>query len=48
MDHVIDSLWKWIDVFKDNKPEDIDHKAIECMEKAIKELYKYYHMEEEK
>lgn len=46
MDHVIDSLRRWIDVFEDNKPEDIDHKAIECIEKAIKELHKYYRSEE--
>jgi len=42
MDHVIDSLRRWIDVFEDNKPEDVDAKAIECIENAIKELNKYY------
>jgi len=42
MDHVIDSLREWIRVFENNKPEDIDHKAIECIENAIKELNKYY------
>lgn len=42
MDHVIDSLRRWIHVFEDNKPEDIDEKAIECIKNAIKELDKYY------
>ena len=42
MEHVIDSLREWIRVFEE-RPEDAkDPKAIECIEKAIKELNKYY------
>lgn len=42
MDHVINSLREWIEVFKE-MPEDYkDKKAIECIENAIKELNKYY------
>lgn len=40
MDHVIDSLRRWIDIFKDSEPD--DKKAIECIENAIEELHKYY------
>ena len=42
MDHVIDSLRRWILVFEE-RPEDAkDPKAIECIQNAIKELNKYY------
>lgn len=39
---MIDSLLCWIDVFEDNKQEDIDKKAVECIENVIEELQKYY------
>ena len=40
MDHVIESLRRWLDVFKESEPE--NDRAHKCIEKAIKELQKYY------
>lgn len=44
MDHVIDSLKNWLAIYKADEPKDIDYKAIECIEKALDELYKYYNI----
>jgi len=38
VDHVIEDLKKWISVYEEVK----DSEAIECIEKAIGELQKYY------
>ena len=40
MDHVINSLQQWLDIYKDSEPE--NKKAHECIENAIAELQKYY------
>lgn len=40
MDHVIGDLQRWLDVFKESEPENV--RAHKCIEKAIKELQKYY------
>lgn len=40
MDHVIGSLQRWLDIYKESEPE--NKKAHRCIEKAIEELYKYY------
>lgn len=40
MDHVINDLRKWLDVFEESEPN--DKKAIKCIEAALEELYKYY------
>ena len=40
MDHVIESLRRWLDVFKESEPENV--KAQKCIESAIRELRKYY------
>lgn len=40
MDHVISSLQRWLDVYKESEPENV--KAQECIENAIKELQKYW------
>ncbi|WP_050613356.1 hypothetical protein [Bacillus testis] len=45
MDHVINSLKKWLDVFEDDMPAERDVKAIECINSAINELEKYYNPE---
>ena len=42
MDHVINSLREWIEVFKEMPEDAKDPKAIKCIENAIKELNKYY------
>lgn len=42
MEHVIDSLRRWIDVFEERPDDAKDPKAIECIEKAIKQLNEYY------
>lgn len=42
MDHVIESLKRWKEVYEDRPEEEIDKKAIRCIENAIDELYKYY------
>ena len=40
MDHVIGDLQRWLDVFKESEPE--NDRAHKCIEKAIKELERYY------
>lgn len=40
MDHVIESLRRWLETYKESEPDNI--KAHKCIEKAIKELEKYY------
>lgn len=40
MDHVINDLKKWLDIYLESEPD--NKKAIECIEKAIEELQKYY------
>ena len=40
MDHVINSLQNWLDIYKESEPE--NKKAIECIENALEELQKYY------
>lgn len=40
MDHVINSLQEWLDIFKESEPD--NKRAHEVIEKAIDELYKYY------
>jgi len=40
MDHVISSLQRWLDTFKESEPD--NRKAHECIENAIVELQKYY------
>lgn len=40
MDHVINSIQNWLEIYKESEPE--NKKALECIENAIKELQKYY------
>lgn len=40
MDHVINSLQNWLDIYKESEPE--NKKAHECIKNAIAELQKYY------
>lgn len=40
MDHVINSLQNWLDIYKESEPQ--NKKAIECIENSITELQKYY------
>lgn len=40
MDHVIDSLRRWLDIYETSEPD--NKRAHECIENALKELYKYY------
>ena len=40
MDHVIESLRNWLEVYKESEPE--NERAHEAIERAIDELYKYY------
>ena len=42
MDHVINALKTWLEIYEDNKPEDQDRKAISCIKNALDELHKYY------
>lgn len=39
MDHVIGSLRRWLDIYKDAEPE--NKRAHQAIEKALEELYKY-------
>lgn len=41
MDHVIESLKRWLDIYQDEKEEDKDHEAIKRIKNAIAELQKY-------
>ena len=45
MDHVIGSLQRWLDIYKESEPQ--NERAHEAIEKAIDELYKYYSKEAE-
>ena len=40
MDHVIESLRQWLDIYRDSEPENA--RAQKCIEAAIRELQKYY------
>lgn len=40
MDHVIEDLQRWLDIFKNSEPD--NEKAHRCIENAIQELQKYY------
>ncbi len=40
MDHVINSLQNWLDIYKESEPN--NKKAHECIKNAIVELQKYY------
>ena len=40
MDHIIGSLRRSLDIYKESEPE--NERAHKCIEKAIKELQKYY------
>lgn len=40
MDHVINSLQNWLDIYKESEPDNV--KAHECIKNAIAELQKYY------
>lgn len=40
MDHVINSLQNWLEIYKESEPENT--KAQKCIKNAIKELQKYY------
>ena len=42
MDHVIESLKRWKEVYEDRPVEEQDKKAIKCIENAIDALYEYY------
>lgn len=42
MDHVIESLKRWKEVYEDQPENEIDKKALRCIDKALEELYKYY------
>ena len=46
MDHVIGSLQRWLDIYKESEPD--NKKAHQCIEKAIDELYKYYPAKKDK
>ena len=46
MDHVINSLQNWLDIYKESEPE--NKKAIACIENAIAELQKYYPVTKDK
>lgn len=42
MDHVIQALKTWLEVYQEREDADRDKKAERCIENAINELYKYY------
>ena len=44
MDHVVSSLQRWADIFKESTPD--DERAQQCIENAIAELQKYYSSDE--
>lgn len=46
MDHVINSLQNWLDIYKESEPENV--KAQKCIKNAIKELQKYYPVTKDK
>ena len=42
MDHVINSLKEWLEVYQERDAQDRDKKAEKCIAAALDELYKYY------
>lgn len=49
MDHVIEDLKDWLRAFDDDTEGYKDENAIECIQKALQELEKYYtHYDNEK
>ncbi len=42
MDHVIESLRRWLDIYESDPEEEQDKAAINCIKNAIKELKKYH------
>ena len=41
MDHVINDLRRWIEIYESDPEEEQDKKAINCIKNALKELSKY-------
>lgn len=42
MDHVINDLRRWLEIYEADPPEEQDKKAITCIKKALKELTNYH------
>ena len=42
MDHVINSLRQWLEIYEDTPEDERDKNAIKCIQNALDELYKYY------
>lgn len=44
MDHVINDLRRWLEIYEGDPPEEQDEKAIVCIKNALKELTNYREM----
>lgn len=42
MDHVINALRKWLEIYEEDPENERDQRAIVCIKNAIAELQKYY------
>lgn len=42
MDHVINSLRHWLEVYEEEPEAEQDKNAIRCIKNALDELHKYY------